>query len=65
MKTCFKIFSIIAALFLVSLAVIKHVQKCSWKDALGIMEEMWKEVKANCFICKMAKEEAEETSEKK
>jgi len=64
MKTCFKIFALISALFIIFLAIIKHVQKCSWKDAMGIMEEMWKEVKANCFMCKMEKEDAEEKSKK-
>ena len=64
MKNCFNIFALISAFLIIILTIIKHVQKCSWKDALGIMEEMWKEIKANLSVCKMEKENAEEKSGK-
>lgn len=63
MKNCIKIFAVLAVLFVIFLAVIKFVQKCSWKDSMGIIEELWKEAKANCFICKMKKQADEDVPE--
>ena len=63
MKICIKIFAVIAVVFVIFLTVVKIVQKCSWKDSMGIIEELWKEMKANCFICKMKKQSVEEAPE--
>lgn len=52
MKTIFRLLTGVA-LFLVAVAtVIKYVQGVSYKEAVGIMEECWKEMKQrHCCCC--------------
>jgi len=44
MKTLIRLIMLIATLAFVIVAVIKVVQGCSWKEAAGIVEELFKEV---------------------
>ncbi|MBN1291655.1 MAG: hypothetical protein JXB48_07425 [Candidatus Latescibacteria bacterium] len=51
MKTIVKLFAMFAAIIFALVAVIKIVQKCSWKDAVGILEEFINEMRENCPVC--------------
>jgi hypothetical protein len=51
MKLLFKIILTVVILLVVMIAIIKHVAKCSWKDAFGIIEQLAKEVKGSCCVC--------------
>jgi len=51
MKSLIKLFAAIAAVIFALVAVIKIVQKCSWKDAVGILEELYGEIRENCCSC--------------
>ena len=44
MKFLIKLFTAFTALVFVLVTVIKLVQGCSYKEAVGIVEEIWKEV---------------------
>ena len=48
MKFIFRLFVFLAAISFVLVAVIKYVKGCSWKDAVGIVEELWIEMKESC-----------------
>ena len=60
MKAFFKILTLIATVFFVVATIIKFTQNVSYKEAVGIMEEFCKEMKAKCPCCKPDKEAAEE-----
>jgi len=51
MKSLIKLFAAIAAVIFALVAVIKIVQKCSWKEAVGILEELCCEIRENCSSC--------------
>ncbi len=48
MKAIVRLVLLFGAVMFLLVAVIKHVQRCSWKDAAGIMEELCKEMKGYC-----------------
>lgn len=51
MKSIIKILMLFASLIFVLVAVIKVVQGCSWKEAVGIAEEFYNEIKEKCPYC--------------
>ena len=51
MKSIVKILMLFATLAFVLVAVIKVVQGCSWKEAVGIAEEFCNEIKEKCPCC--------------
>ena len=51
MKTLLKVFAVCAAMIVALVAVIKFIQKCSWKEAVGIAEEFWIEIRESCCTC--------------
>ena len=51
MKSLIKLFAAIAAVIFALVAVIKIVQNCSWKEAVGILEELCREIRENCCSC--------------
>ena len=51
MKSIIKILMLFASLVFVFVAVIKIVQGCSWKEAVGIAEEYYNEIKEKCPCC--------------
>ena len=53
MKFLIKIFAAFAAMVLIVVTVIKFVQGCSYKEAVGIAEELFKEIKDSCCKCCM------------
>ncbi len=44
MKFILKLFMLAATIVFSVVAVIKVIQGCSWKEAVGIAEELWKEI---------------------
>jgi len=48
MKAIIRLALLFGALMFILVAVIKHVQKCSWKEAAGIVEELCNELKGFC-----------------
>ena len=48
MKFLIKLFMAISAIIFAVVTVIKIVQGCSYKEAVGIAEEMWNEIRENC-----------------
>ncbi|MFC1606990.1 hypothetical protein ACFL47_03375 [Candidatus Latescibacterota bacterium] len=54
MKTLLKLFATFAAVIFTLIAVIKFVQGCTWKEAVGIAEEFFKELRENCPCCSMS-----------
>jgi len=57
MKSLFRFFAACAAVLFALVAVIKFVQKCSWKEAVGILEEFCKESCENFRCCRKASAE--------
>ncbi len=51
MKFLIKLFMAISAMIFAVVTVIKIVQGCSYKEAVGIAEEMWNEMRENCPCC--------------
>lgn len=52
MKFLIKLFMLIASLFFAVVLVIKFVQGCTLKEAVGILEEFCTELRENCpFAC--------------
>ncbi len=51
MKTILKIIAGIAVALFVAATIIKFAQKTTYKEAVGIMEELWKECRARCYPC--------------
>ena len=48
MKSFIRFLAALAAVLFVLVAVIKFVQRCSWKEAVGILEEFCKETCGSC-----------------
>lgn len=44
MKVLIKLIMLVATLAFAFVAMIKIVQNCSWKEAVGITEELFKEI---------------------
>ena len=44
MKFILKLFMFVSAIAFAVIAVIKVIEGCSWKEAVGIAEELWKEL---------------------
>ena len=44
MKFLIKLFMAISAMIFVVVTVIKFFQGCSYKEAIGIIEEIWNEI---------------------
>jgi len=51
MKTIMKILAGIAVALFIAATIIKFAQKTTYKEAVGIMEELWKECRARCCSC--------------
>ena len=51
MKFIIRLFTGITALLFILVAMVKFVRKCSWREAAGIVEEFWNEIKESCCIC--------------
>ena len=60
MKTLVKLLIIAVAIPVAIVAIIKFVRQCSWKDAVGIAEELWQECKNKCACCADEEEPAPE-----
>ncbi len=45
MRSIFRLFSCVAVFLFVTATIIKMLQGVSYKEAVGIMEEYWKEMK--------------------
>lgn len=43
MKFIVRLFMTVAAIIVIVVSVIKVAQGCTWKEAVGIAEELWKE----------------------
>ena len=52
MKSLFRLFAFAVTVVFILVAVIKYVRGCSWKEAVGIFEELCKEFKESCHCCK-------------
>lgn len=48
MKMFFKVLVTVVVVIVGLITVIKVVQKCSWKEAVGIAEEFFNEMRENC-----------------
>ena len=57
MKTLFKAFAIAAAALFAVATIIKFARGTTYKDAVGIMEEMCKEMREKCACCRGTSEE--------
>jgi hypothetical protein len=44
MKVILKLFMFLTAIVFTVIAVIKVIEGCTWKEAVGIAEELWKEL---------------------
>ena len=53
MKFLIKLFAAFAAIIFVLITFIKIVQGCSYKEAVGIAEELFKEIRESCCRCCM------------
>ena len=53
MKFFIKLFAAFAAMIFALVTVIKIVQGCSYKEAVGIAEELFKEIGESCCRCCM------------
>ncbi|MFC1551377.1 hypothetical protein ACFL6P_02310 [Candidatus Latescibacterota bacterium] len=51
MKFLLRIFMAVSALLFTLVTVIKIVQGCSYKEAVGIAEELYAEIKDSCGRC--------------
>ena len=51
MKFLIKLFAAFTAMIFTLITVIKIVQGCSYKEAVGIAEEFLKEMKESCCKC--------------
>ena len=52
-KFLVKLFVAVAVVIVVVVTVIKLVQGCTYKEAVGILEEFIKEIKETCRLCCM------------
>ena len=48
MKMLVKVFVTVVVVIIGLVTVIKIIQKCSWKEAVGIVEEFFNEMRENC-----------------
>ena len=62
MKTLVRVLITIAVIPVAVVTVIKFVRKCSWKEAVGITEELWIEIKNACTCCREETEDVSETA---
>ena len=62
MKTLIRIFTVFAAVVFVLVTVIKLVRGCSYKEAVGIAEELCKEIIDSCCICNSGRYAEEEST---
>ena len=62
MRALFKLITLVATLLFVIATVIKFTQKVSYKEAIGIMEELCKEFSSKCCCCKSGEDSPEESS---
>ena len=60
MKVFIKLLTIIATALFVIATIIKFTQNVSYKEAVGIMEELCKEMMSKCRCCRPEKEAVEE-----
>ena len=61
MKTLFRLFMLVATVVFGLMVVVKIVRRCSWQEAVGILEELCKELRDACPLsCAEAREAAEE-----
>ncbi len=44
MKLVFRLFLVFAGMAFLAISLVKLVQNCSWKEAVGIAEELLKEI---------------------
>ncbi len=51
MKFIIKLFMAFTVIVFVLLTIIKIVQGCSYKEAMGILEEFWNEMMESCCRC--------------
>ena len=51
MKTLVKMLVTAVVVIVGLVAVIKVVQRCSWKEAVGIFEEFVNEIRESCRCC--------------
>ncbi len=58
MKTIVKVIAGVAVALFVAATIIKFAQKTSYKEAVGIMEELWKECREKCRCRRETEEEA-------
>lgn len=59
LRIILRLISFVAVVLFITATIIKFVQKTSYREAVGIMEEMCKEMKKNC-CCQKAEESAPE-----
>ena len=59
MKTLFKLVVLIAFLAFAVVTFIKIVGKWLWKEAIGIAEELWKEMTESCGCCTTKRSDSE------
>ncbi|MFA6470623.1 MAG: hypothetical protein WCU00_01175 [Candidatus Latescibacterota bacterium] len=62
MKVFIKLLTFVATTLFVIATIIKFTQKVSYKEAIGIMEELCKEIKSKCPCCKSEENPAEEST---
>ena len=51
MKLLFRLLATAAFFLFILITIIKVVQRCSYKDAVGIAEQLWKEISETFFGC--------------
>ena len=50
MKTLFRLFMLVATVVFGLMVVVKIVRRCSWQEAVGILEELCKELRDACLV---------------
>jgi len=61
MKFILKLFMLLSAIVFAVIAVIKVIEGCSWKEAVGIAEELWNELTEPFrYCCAHDSEESED-----
>ncbi|MBT4485411.1 MAG: hypothetical protein HOC71_17230 [Candidatus Latescibacteria bacterium] len=55
MKSILRLLALVLTAIFSVVAVIKFVKGCSWKEAVGILEELCKECKEACPCCNESK----------
>jgi hypothetical protein len=51
MKTLLRLFMLLATVVFGLVVVVKVIRRCSWQEAAGILEELWKELRSACPMC--------------